>query len=156
MLNPSDQLVQGQQYTFTLTESSTTYYFTELDIPEATSKLIGLPDFSQLLVTKKDLGFFGGPPTFNVTFVFAGQNASSVQDIANEIIAAWNGIILSMLFVGATTGSTGIANSPTSNGFKWDDLIPSSSALWATAIIAGIFLFVYVGGATLVKRTAGA
>lgn len=157
-----DNLIPGQTYTFTFQQNN---YF----LPASQSGIMGdldaqAPDF----VTNYIVGFapqIGHDELVVITFTYGGDGSDVVNDVAQALIAAaLAGSSDKLSFVQAEPGGTssvGRTGAPTPGSpggttptapnatCSIDNLsacVPSSSALWAVAVIAVLFVFVISGG----------
>src|SRR5271157_849573 len=141
-------LTPGTQYTMSFSMSTLAYVTNAFDNGPLLAALQGMSGVSSVSVnfptmTKEQV---------DVTFIYSGDGSDVAANLAGAIIQA---------FDSATSGSydyIGTVSGATAPGFKPLDvsaLVRSSSGLWALAVIAIVAVFLFSGGAGLVRRAAG-
>lgn len=158
----TDHLVRGQVYTFTFSYSGSA---SSSDFADSANQVQGV---SQAFV--QDLEAF----TVAITFAYSGDGSDTVAALANNIgntlpvdsadivSASVPGVAppqtqmqtstAGAIYGGAASAATSVADAAKSAASGIQSLIPSGSTLWAVAAIGVLVLFVYVGGAGVVKR----
>lgn len=144
MLNVSTFLQRGQTYTISLQPS----FFTPLDFSSfdsLTASVQGVNTMNGAYFHAGESGFLSNQ--VNCTFTYIGDGSDTVANLYQQIVDAMGSTFGSYSFVGATMDSSGV---PETGGAKLPSL-PSSSGLWAIALIALLAVFVLSGGATAIR-----
>jgi len=86
---------------------------------------------------------------FDVTFTYNGDGSDTMAYAVQSILDATSGFLGNNLnFLGAYVGDTGVeGNQPPP-----PNILPSSSSLWAIAVIGILVVFVLAGGPSVARR----
>lgn len=151
MLDVSTFLERGQKYTMSLSASTWTYLTAgAFNVQGMDSALSGISNISQASAwSPAKLS-----SQVNVTFVYVGDGADVVAGIFQEIADAFeSGFGGTFDYVGMEQGTVG-AGVETPQLPDLTNLLPSTSGLWAVAVIAALGIFLFSGGAGVVRRIA--
>jgi hypothetical protein len=141
----NDVLRTGQVYTLSFKPSFAAELGGAMDLSALTAPLQYIDGISGVQVITPAL--FSGQVDVHFTYSGDGADASAM---VQAILNAWDNAISfgSFTWIGATTTTTGLGTvAPDLSG-----LVPSSSSLWALAVIALVAVFVFSGGAGVVRR----
>lgn len=171
----TDFMVRGQIYTFTWEKVGTG---SAQDFVDAANSVAGV---SQAYISASGgmtgAGQYDYADTISITFAYVGQGSDRVSDLQAEIsnnFPSTNENFLSATVPGVAPPQISMETSAMGSAYgagvdaadtlgkgvdavaagiaKIPSFIPSASALWAVAAIGILVLFVYVGGAGVVKR----
>lgn len=149
----SDFMVKGQQYTFSFQPSG---IVASVYRPSSDSVLSALqfdPLLSQVSVAVQPASFWSvDNDQFNITFIYAGAGDDQVSDMVSSILDDLSNQTTSFNFVSAYTGATGApADVANTGGIDINSIIPSTSGIWAIAIIVLLGVFVVSGGPSVAR-----
>lgn len=147
-LDLSTFLTPGTQYTISIAGS--TAAITETS-DAVLSALATNPLFSQVSVARSILD---SPLNWDITFVYAGDGSDVVANAFGAIQTALEGTFTSWDFISCTQGASGSVTSTQTSTVglpSLSSLLPSSSGLWAIVILVAIGVFLFSGGANVLR-----
>jgi hypothetical protein len=162
-LDPTVGLTPGAQYTLSMNESGGILAALVVPPSALTVQQELVDDCSIDIATSISVQSFQetNGTGYDVTFIYSGDGTDSANDVFQEFANSLSGIITSWNYLGIVVGATGFAaaNSVTTQvstaasnaAAAINPLIPSSSSLWAIAIIAIVAVFVFSGGIGVVR-----
>lgn len=150
-------LTKGQQYTFSLQPSGAVSYVYRPSLADVTAAIDGLPGVDSLAVAVQPANFFSiSGDQFNVTFDYSGDGSDTVASIEGAMLDALSDLSTGFTFIAAYVGASG---TPADTSGVSETLhaavksvVPSTSSLWAIALIGLIVIFFLSGGATVLRR----
>lgn len=157
-------LTKGQQYTFSLQPSGAVSYVYRPSLADVTAAIDGLPGVDSLAVAVQPASFFSiSGDQFNVSFDYSGDGSDTVASMQGAMLDALSDLATGFMFIAAYGGGSGTPAD--TSGISEDlqgaadalkntagSLLPSTSAIWAIAILALVVVFFLSGGATVLKR----
>jgi hypothetical protein len=153
-IDVSTFLVNGHQYTLSFSQSG--WNPIRAGVADVTSALQYLPTTKNLTVALKGgvLGLFANQ--YDVTFVYTGDGSDVLANLVEPMTQALDQLetLATFDFLGAAEGGAGVAPNTTPSDSPKPSWVPSTSTLWAIAIIAILVVFVMSGGASVLRRVA--
>ena len=145
-------LVSGQQYTISFAQNG--WNPIRAGSADVTSALQYIPNVKNLSVHLVG-GVFGlFANQYDVNFTYTGDGADALAVVVEPMLEVLDNLetLATFDFLGANTGSGGVdPNSKPADSPK-PSWIPSTSALWAIAIVAILVVFLASGGAGILRR----
>ena len=153
-IDVSTFLENGRQYTISFAQSG--WNPIRAGAADVTSALQYIPNVSGLSV-KLVGGVFGlFANQYDVSFTYTGDGTDVLAIVLEPMLEALDNLetLATFDFLGANAGAGGV--DPNSKPADSPDLsfIPSTSALWAIAVIAILVVFFASGGVALLRRVA--
>lgn len=156
-IDPNANLAPGQQYTLSVLEGGVLGDIVGQSIDSVSAALnnsSAVDVATGISVSQSVLSIF----TFDITFTYSGDGTDTPQDVFQEFAAAleatgynWNYVTCT---AGMQAGSAGATAVKTVAG-AIQSVTPSSSSLWAVALIALLAIFVFSGGPELMRGLKG-
>lgn len=165
-IDPSAGLIPGQQYTLSMSESGIVGTLIGTNLDKVNSDLAagensGMIDIAANLVASQSSIYVATQPPYDVTFTYTGDGTDNPTDVFNQFAAVLNGFGFSWNYVicvgGSAAGSSAaqtqaqvVSAATTLAGAA--QAIASPSFLWPIVILAVIGVFLFSGGAPMLRR----
>lgn len=133
----------GGQYTMTFEPSGLLSYLEHPDVGALNNSVQSISYIASPVVTLRPVTGVGGTDYYDLSFTYVGDGSDAFGNIAGDVLAAFDGSTsVSWDFIGFGTPQPNQSlNLP----------LPSSSSLWAIALVALLAVFVLSGGASATR-----
>lgn len=152
-IDVSTFLQPGAQYTFSFQQSGFNPIRAGVaDVTAALQYVAGVSNPSVRLVGGV-LGLFANQ--YDLTFTYQGDNSTVAADLIQPMLVALDDLetLASFDFLGASGGASGVAPNTTLASSPLSSLaLPSTSGMWALAVVVLLLVFLMSGGASVVRR----